>query len=312
VTSSEPHVRERSFPLLFFEPALMSSLPEPRPVVRMWTAQVRPAPGADAAVSTLRARMLLLSSLAGAASLVAVLLTVRAVRVSTELATMKSDFVAAVTHELKTPVALIALVGETLERGRYTSVDTIRDYAAILSQEARRLNHLIENLLTYSRLNDMAGVYAFEPVDLNELVEDALTPFRPRLNDLGFEVDVQVEPELAPVLADRAAMVRVFANVIDNAIKYSTDGRSLIIAATRASDTVRLSFTDRGVGIPADELPHVFEKFYRVQRTSEFGSGLGLAIVRRIVNDHRGVVGIESVVGSGSMVTITLPMAQRT
>ena len=220
VTSSEPQVRERAFPLLFFEPALVSALPEPRPVVRMWTAQVRPAPGANAAASTLGARMLLLSSLAGAASLVAVLLTVRAVRVSAELATMKSDFVSAVTHELKTPVALIALVGETLERGRYTSEDTIRDYAAILSQEARRLNHLIENLLTYSRLSDMASVYSFEPVELNELVEDALTPFRPRMTDLGFELDVRIEADLAPVLADRAAMVRVFANVIDNALKY--------------------------------------------------------------------------------------------
>jgi signal transduction histidine kinase len=157
----------------------------------------------------------------------------------------------------------------------------------------------------------MANVYAFEAADLNELVDDALTPFRPRLKDLGFALDVQIAHELAPVRADRAAIVRVFANIIDNAVKYSTDNRSLVIVASREPQCVRLSFADHGVGIPADELPHVFDKFYRVQRTSEFGSGLGLAIVRRIVEDHGGTASIASQVGTGTTVTITLPVAQR-
>jgi len=310
-SSTETPVRERTFPLLFFEPALVSSLPPPVPAIRQWTAQVRPAPGATSAISALRSRMLVLATLAGATALIAVLLTLRAVRVSTELATMKSDFVAAVTHELKTPVALIKLVGDTLERGRYTSADTVRDYAGILNQEARRLDHLIENLLTYSRLSDLRQAYRFEAVDVAELVDEALEPFRPPLKEQGFELVVDVAADLAPVHVDRAGIVRVFANIIDNAMKYSVKTPRLAVRAAAVSAGIAVVFEDRGAGIASAEIPHVFDKFYRVQRNSEFGSGLGLSIVRQIVQDHSGTVSIDSQVGEGTAVTVVLPAAAR-
>ena len=109
---------------------------------------MQPAAASTSATTALGTRLLLIASLAAAASLVALLLVVRAVRVRGELAAMKTDFVAAITHELKTPLSLIKLVGDTLEKGRYTSPDTIREYATILSQEERRLSHVVENLLT--------------------------------------------------------------------------------------------------------------------------------------------------------------------
>jgi signal transduction histidine kinase len=305
-------VRRRTFPLLFIEPALISSLPPGRPVIREWTAEVRPAPEAVSAAAALGTQMLLLASLAGAASLVAVLMTVRAVRVSSELATMKSEFVSAVTHELKTPLALIKLVGETLERGRYTSADTIRDYAAILSQEERRLSHLIENLLTYSRLSELQPMRADEAVDLSELVEDVLEPFRPRLHELGFRLGVDLDPELPHVQGDRTALQQVFSNLIDNAIKYSPENKSLDIEARADGDHVRVTITDTGAGIPEEEIPKVFEKFYRGRHAREFGSGLGLAIVRRIVQQHHGTLEVKSVVGTGTTVAVVLPGLERT
>jgi signal transduction histidine kinase len=304
-------VRQRTFPLLFIEPSLISGPPLVRPTIREWTVEVRPAADAVSAAAALGTQMLLLASLAGAASLIAVLMTVRAVRVSSELATMKSEFVSAVTHELKTPLALIKLVGETLERGRYTSPDTIRDYAAILSQEERRLSHLIENLLTYSRLSELRQMQTDEPVDLCELVEDALEPFRPRLQEQGFQLGVQLDPELPHVRADRMALQQVFSNLIDNAIKYSPEQKTLEIEARTDGDRVRVTFTDTGAGIPAEELPKVFEKFYRGRHAREFGSGLGLAIVRRIVQQHHGALEVDSTVGRGTTVAVILPGLER-
>jgi two-component system phosphate regulon sensor histidine kinase PhoR len=223
---------------------------------------------------------------------------------------MKSEFVAAVTHELKTPLALIKLVGETLERGRYNSLDTIRDYAVILSQEERRLRHLIENLLTYSRVSDLRDMYVFEAVDLAELIEDALQPFRLRLNELGFTLEVDIDSHVR-VRADRLALMQVFANIVDNAIKYSPGAdRTLEIEAHRESERVHVRFRDTGAGIPAAELPRVVEKFYRGRDARESGSGLGLAIVQRVVQQHGGRVEITSSVGQGTTVTVTLPAAK--
>jgi signal transduction histidine kinase len=311
-SGSEP-IHQRAFPLLFVERSLVVEPPPAASPVRQWVAQVQPSAGMTSAASQLQTQMLLIASLAGAASLVAVLLTVRAVRVSAELATMKSEFVAAVTHELKTPLALIKLVGETLEKGRYTSLDTIRDYAVILSQEERRLRHLIENLLTYSRLSDIRQMYTFEAVEVAELLEDALQPFRPRLTEGAFTLDVQVASHLPRVQADRTALVQVFANIIDNAIKYSpAEPRTLAIDASGDDGLVRVQFRDTGSGIPVEELPRVAEKFYRGRDARAAGSGLGLAIVQRIVEQHGGHVEITSVVGQGTTVTITLPAAKRT
>lgn len=304
-------IRRRSFPLLFFEPALVSSLPSDHPPIRTWTAQVQPAAGVTSATAALGARMLLIASLAGAASLTALLLTVRAVRVRAQLATMKSDFVSAVTHELKTPLALIKLVGDTLEKGRYTSPDTIREYATILSQEERRLSHLIENLLTYSRLSELDPMARAEAVDLGEIVEDAIEPFRPRLRALGFEEDVAVGHDLPQVRADRVALVQAVANLIDNAVKYSPDERRLSIGAAAEGSRVRLWCSDRGRGIPPEEIPRVFERFYRGRSAGEFGSGLGLSIVRRIVEQHGGTVEITSTAGLGTTVVVHLPAITR-
>ncbi|MGE3273634.1 MAG: sensor histidine kinase [Vicinamibacterales bacterium] len=309
---AEAPARERRFPLLFLEPALLPMLSAGAPPVREWTARVAPSREMARSATALGAQMLLVASLAGLASLVAMLLTVRAVRVSTELATMKSEFVSAVTHELKTPLALFKLVGDTLARGRYTSPETIRDYAAILTQEERRLSHLIENLLTYSRLSDLRQAYVPEVLDLSDLVEDALEPFRLRLNELGFRVNVAVSHDLPPVRADRVGLLQVFENLVDNAIKYSPDERVLTIDGTTEGFMVALTFTDAGTGIPADELPRVFEKFYRGRSATESGSGLGLAIVRRIVEQHGGTVTIGRAATGGTAVKVCLPAQERT
>ena len=176
------------FPLLFLDPALVKSIPSRPTRVREWTVHVRSLPD-QTLLATLQGarRMFFLISIAAGASLLALVLTVRADRASAALASMKSDFVAAVTHELKTPVAFIRLVGDTLANGRYTSPTTVQEYAGLLSVEASRLGGSIDNLLTYARYSSSPAASATELADVEpaDLVEDALQRFRPVLDRPG-------------------------------------------------------------------------------------------------------------------------------
>jgi signal transduction histidine kinase len=301
--------RERLFPLLFLDPALVRPLSPAASGIRQWTARASPTAAAVASAGAIGAQTFLLISLAALTAMVAMLLTVRAMRARSELMAMKSDFVSTVTHELKTPLALIKLVGETIERGRYTSEQTVRDYAALLSKETGRLGSLIDDLLTYSRLTDREQLYAYEAVGVDEIVEDALEQFRPRLTELGFDLAVDIQADLPAVRADRTAISRVLVNVIDNAIKYSDVRRKLSVAARGHRDGVGIVVTDAGVGIAAEEIGKVFDRFYRARGAKANGSGLGLAIARRIVEGHGGRIGITSVVGERTAVEIVIPRA---
>jgi signal transduction histidine kinase len=301
-------VAKRVFPLLFFDQRLV------RPVgshhIQEWTAWVRPASASAAAAQTAGEQTFLLIALAAFAAMASLLQVVRAARVRAELAAMKSEFVSMVTHELKTPLALIKLVGETLEKGRYTSPDVVREYAGLLSQETNRLAQLIDNLLTFSRVSNLGQVYTFQSVDPGDLVDEALTQFWPRLNQLGFDVNVEMAPGLPPVRADRAAMLQVLGNVIDNAIKYSGARRKLSIAGCAHAQGVTIAVADAGVGIASQHLERVFEKFYRGPGTNVGGSGLGLTIARRVVEGHGGRIVVDSVAGEGTRVEIMVPAVQ--
>jgi signal transduction histidine kinase len=299
-------VRERRFPLLFLDPALRSA---PGPAAAEWTARVGAGHAGPVAAARAGARRTLgLLALAASATVVGLLLAARTVRVRAELAAMKSDFVSTVTHELKSPLASIRLVADTISMGRYTSNSTIEDYSRLLSQEGRRLTRLIDNLLTYARASDVEKNYSFEALDVHELVEDALEHCRPRLAELGFEVVVDLPPALEPIRGERATMLLVLENLVDNAIKYSGEGRLVGIRARPQDRAVRLEVFDRGQGIPEQELSRVFEKFYRGRAARAEGSGLGLAIVKRIVGDHGGRVEMVSQVGQGTTVALLLPV----
>lgn len=304
-------VRRRLVPRVFFEPALVSSMPRGSVSPRTWTVLVQPVGGVEDAAAVVGTRVLLLASVTGGISLVALLMTLRAVRLQAQLVAMKSEFVASVTHELKTPLALFKLVGETLEKGRYTSQQTIREYASILSQQERRLSHLVDNLLTYARLNDLPTLHEAGAVDIGEVIEDALEPFRPRLRELGFAVTVSVAPDLPQVRGDRAALVQAVANLVDNAVKYSADDRQIEVGAAPEGRQVRLWVSDKGPGIPAEDHSRVFDRFVRGHDAGGFGSGLGLAIVRRTVAHHGGSVGIARQQGRGTTVDIRLPALTR-
>jgi signal transduction histidine kinase len=311
VGAGDLHTR---FPLLFLDPALVKSIPSRRTRVREWTVHVRSLPD-QALMATLQGarRMFILISIAAGASLLALVLTVRADRASAALASMKSDFVAAVTHELKTPVAFIRLVGDTLANGRYNSPKTVQEYAGLLSVEASRLGTSIDNLLTYARYSSSEAASATELAEVEpaDLVEDALQGLRPLLADKEFDLVVDVPSDLPHVNIDRPAMIQALDNIVDNAIKYSTIDKHLTVKGTANGKTVTLTVRDRGAGIASHDLSRVFERFYRGGNATVSGSGLGLPIAKRIVESHGGRIEVRSVTGTGTEVDVTLPIGRR-
>ncbi len=302
---------ERSFPLIFVDRTLIDNLQAERLPIRMWTVRAATARQSQLAAVTVSTNVTFaLISLAATAALIGLFVTARGIRMAAKLATLKSDFVSSVTHELKTPLSAIRLVADTLVQGRYESQESIRDYAGILAQGTRNMTRLIENLLTYSRLSDVGHAFAFERTDLSELVDDALTHFHPLLTEHHFTVDLELSPDLPEVLADRASLLQAIDNLIDNAIKYSCERRVLRIQARAVDSVVTLVVSDRGTGIRSEELDRVCEKFFRGQGVKSSGSGLGLAIVRHVVEAHGGRMTINSVLGMGTQVELSLPTAR--
>jgi signal transduction histidine kinase len=244
-------------------------------------------------------------------AIVGIWLTVRALQASADLANLQSEVVASATHELKTPLALFQLVAETLSKGRYPSEHAIRSYGGMLAEQTHLLERLIDNVLAYASMQHVARRYRFEPLAVPSLVEAALERFDARLAATGLEVNVDVARDLPLIRGDRTALLQVLDNLIDNALKYSPQARTLSIAAHAGAGTVSIAIVDQGIGIPADERGKVFEKFYRVQGAPAGGSGLGLAIARRVVEDHGGTITIAGVEPQGTAVEVVLPQQQK-
>ncbi len=297
--------KARTFPLVFCDRTI---LPAPMSHYPTWTAAVGVTnSGTLLAARASSARTLELLGLGGFVSLVALMLTVRTSRAAARLAMRQSDFVTAVTHEMKTPLSLIMLTGDNLAQGRYASGETVREYGQLISSEGHQLTRLVDNVLCYARLIDSASSYEFDVVDVVELVNESIDRLRIEIESAGLDIDVDLPLHATPVRADRRMLQDAIDNVIENAIKHGGSGEYLRVRVMFNEHIVRIEVTDRGVGLAPDELARVFEKFYRGRNAKRRGSGLGLTIVRRIVEEHGGTVTIRSVEGQGTSVELQLP-----
>jgi len=232
------------------------------------------------------------------------------VRREMDLSRQKSDFVANVSHELKTPLALIRLFAETLELGRVPSEEKKRQYYGVIQKESHRLTQLINNILDFSRIEAGRREYRFAPTDLNRVVTDVLDAYRFPIEQQGFVLESILADDLPEVEVDKEALSQALINLVNNAIKYSRDEKFIRLETARDGDYVRVSVTDRGIGIASGEQRKIFEKFYRVNddRVSAIpGTGLGLAIVKETVRLHAGSIFVESTPGQGSTFAVTLP-----
>jgi len=237
-------------------------------------------------------------------------MTARAARTNTELTAMRSDFVSAVTHELKTPIATIKAAAETLAKDRLTGM-SVHACGRIVVMESNRLARLVDNLLAYARITDVSDSYTFQPLEVAAIFNDIQQDFEARLDHQGFELRVAIGADADAVSGDRFALRLLFGNLLDNAIKYSSDRRVISLRAIRTGKMIVIEVEDEGVGIAAEEIPKVMRKFVRARNATGGGSGLGLAIASRIAADHGGRLEIISAVGRGTTVTITIPASHR-
>jgi signal transduction histidine kinase len=244
--------------------------------------------------------------------LVGIALTIRATDREARLAQAKSNFVANVSHELKTPLSLISLFSEILELGRVKNEEKKTEYYGIIRHESRRLNKTIDNILDFSKIEAGRKTYQLVYGDMAEVIDNVLSTHRYHIINSGFDVQTDIQRDLPAVLIDRDAMAQAISNLLDNAIKYSGNVKQVSITAQTLESDLSIEIADHGVGIPRADQAKIFEKFYRVGNGLVHdvkGSGLGLSLVKHIIEAHNGTISVESDVGKGSRFTIRLPLA---
>ncbi len=230
-----------------------------------------------------------------------------------EIARIKGNLVANVSHEIRTPVALIRMYAETLEMGRIQDEEKRQKYYRTILAETVRLSQLINNMLDFSKIESHMKQYHFTPGRLDVLVQQVLDMYQHNFEQNQFKVEVKIEPNLPEINMDAEAVTQAFVNLLDNAMKYSTDNKYIGISLTQRNEHLVLSVTDHGIGIPQKEFKKIFQKFYRVGDSlvhNTKGSGLGLSLVEHIMNVHHGRVEVESTVGKGSTFSLFFPKIQ--
>jgi signal transduction histidine kinase len=284
------------------------------PVFRRWTLGISFADTTVAALARKQFRQNLLFT--GIALLLlsgGLFLMLRATAREVKLAETKSAFVSNVSHELKTPLTLIGLLAETGELGRIKNTEKAQEYFRLINHESRRLSHLINNILDFSRIEAGRRAYQLAPADAGEVVGEVLQSYAYALNEAGFVVQRECASDLPLVMLDRDAFEQAVLNLLNNAVKYSAGEKRIAVRVAAREGQVAIEVADHGIGIPRDEQEKIFEQFYRVNTGlvhDTKGSGLGLAIVKHIVEAHGGRIAVESAPGKGSRFTILLPVYQ--
>lgn len=224
---------------------------------------------------------------------------------------VRKDFVINVSHELRTPLASIQGYAETLLDGAIHDSQVNLRFVQIILQNAQRLGRLTADLLTLSRIELQQKTFQFAPYSINDLLHQHIEAIRPLAEQKHIELSLYPAPHGTEVFCDEEAMHQILTNLVDNALKYTPEGGSVRVEARPiAGDRVEVSVRDTGIGVPAEELPRLFERFYRVDkaRSRELGgTGLGLAIVKHLVRAQAGEVGVDSTPGVGSRFYFTIP-----
>lgn len=237
-----------------------------------------------------------------------------ALTVSRQLALheLKTTSVATVAHELRTPLASMRMLIDTLREGRYRSEEQMREYLDLVASENVRLSRLTDNFLTLSRLERKQHAFDLKPVAPREIIDQTMQAMRTRLEAPGVHFRCEVREPLAEIRADREALVAVFTNLLDNALKYTEADKQIALNVRGDDATVVFSVADNGVGLSRAERRAIFQPFHqadqKLSRARE-GCGLGLAIVKHIVRAHRGQILVKSDPGKGSTFTVMIPAA---
>ena len=242
---------------------------------------------------------------------VGVYIVFKNIRKEMELAKIKSDFVSNVSHELRTPLALISMFAETLEMGRASTEEKKKEYYTIISKEAARLSRIVNKILSFSKIEAGKKEYHFSRIDLNFLVEDVFNSYQFHLKNNGFQFSFLPANAVPEIEADGEAISEAIINLIDNAIKYSTDKKEISIITGVEAGFAYIEIKDKGIGISDENQKKIFEKFYRVSDGlihNTKGTGLGLTLVKHIVDAHNGKIKVKSKLNEGSSFILSFPI----
>jgi signal transduction histidine kinase len=215
------------------------------------------------------------------------------------------------SHELKTPVAAVRALSETLQSALAEDTAAARRFATRIAREAERLDHLVRDLLDLSKVE--RGMLAVEPVDLTALAKEVVGSYADRAKERRIRLEQELRPGTS-MRGDRAQLGLLLSSLVDNALRYTSSRGTIRVRLDTCDNDNKATFqvADTGRGIPASELPRIFERFYRVDKARDRqsgGTGLGLSIVRHVAESHGGTVHVESELGQGSTFTVVLPVA---
>jgi two-component system phosphate regulon sensor histidine kinase PhoR len=280
-----------------------------------WTLNVTMNSAEELAAAVARRRVLemvlvALSSVVVIAGLFVILIAAERER---RLSNLKSEFVANVSHELKTPLALVRMFGELLESGRADTEEKRKQYLSIIVNESDRLNALIENVLDFAKVERGQAAYEFSPTRLAEPVSRAVEACRVRAEREGVALTLTLE-EVPELMLDERAVEIAVINLVDNALKYAPEGKNVSVAVRAAGNGAEVRVTDQGPGIPYEDRKRIFKRFVRGKSASGRqvrGSGIGLALVKHIAEAHGGAVSVEDVLPHGAAFTLRLVGAGR-
>ncbi len=240
-----------------------------------------------------------------------VIIMFRSLRREVDLAQQKSDFVSNVSHEIRTPLALISMFAETLSMQRVKSEERKQEYYEIILKETSRLTNLVNRILNFSQIEANKRQYQRRGVNLEQIVSEVMQTYSYHLERKGFEFQLETESSLPTIQADPEAVAEAVVNLLDNAMKYSLEEKTITVRVFKSNQSVCISVKDKGIGISKNKIPHIFDKFYRVAQSDRHdtkGSGLGLSILKHIMDAHNGEIRIDSEVGRGSVFTLEFPI----
>lgn len=318
--SENPDSRQKSFTVRVFNRQMRENVNmEMSGEAGAWQLLIQHRAGSlETAVTSARRRSLAISFgilLLLACSVTMIVISTRRAEL---LAHRQMEFVSAVSHEFRTPLAVICSAGENLADGIVDAPQQVKKYGSLVHNEGRRLTEMVEQVLEFAGARSGRSSYQMQPVEVEPLIEDALSSFQNLIEEKNYIVEKEIESGLPLVEGDAAALRRSLQNLLSNAMKYETDKRWLGIRAQSAinehGEEVRITVEDQGIGITPEELTHIFEPFYRgseVQAAQIHGNGLGLSLVKQITEAHQGSVSVISSPGQGSSFTLHLPARER-
>jgi signal transduction histidine kinase len=237
------------------------------------------------------------------------LMTAQAIGKQIKINKLKNDFIATVSHELKTPLASMRVLVDTLLEGSYRDQQQVTEYLELVSKENERLTGLIDNFLTFSRMERNKQAFAMARTSPAAIARDAAEAVKTKFSKGKCRFEVNIPDDLPDVTADRDAMVTVLVNLLDNAYKYSYDDKQIELSVSSENGSVCFCVSDNGAGISRRSVKKIFNRFYQVDRSlarRAEGCGLGLSIAKFIVDAHKGTISVESKSGEGSTFTIRL------